>query len=239
MSTDKNFPIVNDEFAIGQAQDDHEIVKEPETGSAEKRNLLLSSFITVQIIRLMLETMILRSVVFSLLASDFDDFEGFLLLLILFSPFIVYILLQIVACIKMIRGTKTAWFLGTNIYSLLVVAPIAAFYTWFVIEMSAPNVTSADIQPLRWLLGACALEAIISVFTIIAVIIYNWKKKELSSHNKNMDTNKHPTPDNTLSGFKNAIYETDGGLKPLKNHHDKSDAKVPRQHINVRSQKKD
>ena len=29
MSTDKNFPIVNDEFAIGQAQDDHEIVKEP------------------------------------------------------------------------------------------------------------------------------------------------------------------------------------------------------------------
>ncbi len=139
----------------------------------------------------------------------------------------------------MIRGTKTAWFLGTNIYSLLVVAPIAAFYTWFVIEMSAPNVTSADIQPLRWLLGACALEAIISVFTIIAVIIYNWKKKELSSHNKNMDTNKHPTPDNTLSGFKNAIYETDGGLKTLKNHHDKSDAKVPRQHINVRSQKKD
>ena len=239
MSTDKNFPIVNDEFAIGQAQDDHEIVKEPETDSAEKRNLLLSSFITVQIIRLILETMILQSVVFSLLASDFDDFEGFLLLLILFSPFIVYILLQIVACIKMIRGTKTAWFLGTNIYSLLVVAPIAAFYTWFVIEMSAPNVTSADIQPLRWLLGACALEAIISVFTIIAVIIYNWKKKELSSHNKNMDTNKHPTPDNTLSGFKNAIYETDGGLKTLKNHHDKSDAKVPRQHINVRSQKKD
>ena len=84
----------------------------------------------------------------------------------------------------MIRGTKTAWVLGTNIYSLLVVAPIAAFYTWFVIEMSAPNVTSADIQPLRWLLGACALEAIISVFTIIAVIIYNWKRKNYPLINK-------------------------------------------------------
>ena len=236
MSTDKNFPIVNDEFAIGQAQDDHEIVKEPETDSAEKRNLLLSSFITVQIIRLILETMILQSVVFSLLASDFDDFEGFLLLLILFSPFIVYILLQAVACIKMIRGTKTAWVLGTNIYSLLIVAPLAAFYTSFVIEVTASNV---DIRPLQWMLGACVLEAIMSIFTIIVVSIYNWKKKKLSSHNKNMDTDKRPTPDNTLSGFKNAIYETDGGLKTLKNHHDKSDAKVPRQHINVRSQKKD
>ena len=226
MSTDKNFPIVNDEFAIGQAQNVHEIEKESEADSTEKRNLLLSSFITVQIIRLILETMILQSVVFSLLASDFDDFEGFLLLL------------QIVACIKMIRGTKTAWFLGTNIYSLLVVAPIAAFYTWFVIEMSAPNVTSADIQPLRWLLGACALEAIISVFTIIAVIIYNWKKKKLSSHNKNMDTDKRPTPDNTLSGFKNAIYETDD-LKTLKKHHEDPIVEIPWQRVNVRSQKKD
>ena len=238
MSTDKNFPIVNDEFAIGQAQNVHEIEKESEADSTEKRNLLLSSFITVQIIRLILETMILQSVVFSLLASDFDDFEGFLLLLSLFSPFIVYILLQIVAWIKMIRGTKTAWFLGTNIYSLLVVAPIAAFYTWFVIEMSAPNVTSADIQPLRWLLGACALEAIISVFTIIAVIIYNWKKKKLSSHNKNMDTDKRPTPDNTLSGFKNAIYETDD-LKTLKKHHEDPIVEIPWQRVNVRSQKKD
>ena len=235
MSTDKNFPIVNDEFAIGRAQNVHEIEKESEADSTEKRNLFLSIFITVQIIRLILETMILQGVVFSLLASDFDDFEGFLLLLILFSPFIVYILLQTVACIKMIRGTKTAWVLGTNIYSLLIVAPLAAFYTSFVIEVTASNV---DIRPLQWMLGACVLEAIMSIFTIIVVSIYNWKKKKLSSHNKNIDTDKHPMSDNTLSGFKNAVYETDD-LKPLKNHHDKSDAKVPRLHINVRSQKKD
>ena len=235
MSTDKNFPIVNDEFAIGQAQNVHEIDKESEADSTEKRNLLLSIFITVQIIRLILETMILQGVVFSLLASDFDDFEGFLLLLILFSPFIVYILLQTVACIKMIRGTKTAWVLGTNIYSLLIVAPLAAFYTSFVIEVTASNV---DIRPLQWMLGACVLEAIMSIFTIIVVSIYNWKKKKLSSHNKNMDTDKHPMPDNTLSGFKNAIYETDD-LKTLKKHHEDPIVEIPWQHVNVRSQKKD
>ena len=233
MTTDKNLP--KPEHGTVQAQDIHEIEKESAADSAGNRNLLLSIFITVQIIRLILETMILQGVVFSLLASDFDDFEGFLLLLILFSPFIVYILLQAVACIKMIRGTKTAWVLGTNIYSLLIVAPLAAFYTSFVIEVTASNV---DIRPLQWMLGACVLEAIMSIFTIIVVSIYNWKKKKLSSHNKNMDTDKHPTPDNTLSGFKNAIYETDD-LKTLKKHHEDPIVEVPWQHVNVRSQKKD
>ena len=233
MTIDEN--LLKPEHGTIQAQDVHEIEKESAADSAGNRNLLLSIFITVQIIRLILETMILQGVVFSLLASDFDDFEGFLLLLILFSPFIVYILLQAVACIKMIRGTKTAWVLGTNIYSLLIVAPLAAFYTSFVIEVTASNV---DIRPLQWMLGACVLEAIMSIFTIIVVSIYNWKKKKLSSHNKNMDTDKRPTPDNTLSGFKNAIYETDD-LKTLKKHHEDPIVEVPWQHVNVRSQKKD
>ena len=235
MTTNKD--LLEPEHGTIQAQDVHEIEKEPKADSTEKRNLLLSSFITVQIIRLMLETTLLQGVMISALPnnSGYVDFRVLLLTLILFSPFIVYILLQTVACIKMIRGTKTAWVLTTNIYSLLIVAPLAAFYTSFVIEVTASNV---DIRPLQWMLGACVLEAIMSIFTIIVVSIYNWKNKKLSSHNKNMDTDKRPTPDNTLSGFKNAIYETDGGLKPLKNLHDKSDAKVPRQHINVRSQKK-
>ena len=237
MSTDKNFPIVNDEFAIGQAQNVHEIEKESEADSTEKRNLFLSIFITVQIIRLMLETTLLQGVMISALpnGSGYVDFRVLLLTLILFSPFIVYILLQTVACIKMIRGTKTAWVLGTNIYSLLIVAPLAAFYTSFVIEVTASNV---DIRPLQWMLGACILEAIMSIFTIIVVSIYNWKKKKLSSHNKNMDTDKRPTPDNTLSGFKNAIYETDD-LKTLKKHHEDPIVEIPWQHVNVRSQKKD
>ena len=235
MTIDENLP--KPEHGTIQAQDVHEIEKESETDSAEKRNLLLSSFITVQIIRLILETTLLQGVMISALPSDSDyvDFRVLLLTLILCSPFIVYILLQTVACIKMIRGTKTAWVLTTNIYSLLIVAPLAAFYTSFVIEVTAPN---ADVRPLWWILGACILEAIMSIFTIIVVSIYNWKKKKLSSHNKNMDTDKHPKPDNTLSGFKNAIYETDN-LKTLKKHHEDPNIEIPWQHINVRSQKKD
>ncbi len=235
MTTNKD--LLKPEHGTIQAQDVHEIEKEPETDSAEKRNLLLSSFITVQIIRLMLETTLLQGVMISALPNDsgYVDFRVLLLMLILFSPFIVYILLQTVACIKMIRGTKTAWVLGTNIYSLLIVAPLAAFYTWCVMEVTASNV---DIRPLQWMLGACVIEAIMSIFTIIVVSIYNWKKKKLSSHNKNMDTDKRPTPGNTLYGFKNAIYETDD-LKTLKKHHEDPIVEIPWQHVNVRSQKKD
>ena len=235
MTTNKD--LLKPEHGTIQAQDVHEIEKEPETDSAEKRNLLLSSFITVQIIRLMLETTLLQGVMISALPNDsgYVDFRVLLLMLILFSPFIVYILLQTVACIKMIRGTKTAWVLGTNIYSLLIVATLAVFYTSFVIEVTASNV---DIRPLQWMLGACVIEAIMSIFTIIVVSIYNWKKKKLSSHNKNMDTDKRPTPGNTLYGFKNAIYETDD-LKTLKKHHEDPIVEIPWQHVNVRSQKKD
>ena len=235
MTTNKD--LLKPEHGTIQAQDAHEIKKESEADSAGNRNLFLSIFITVQIIRLMLETTLLQGVMISALpnGSGYVDFRVLLLTLILFSPFIVYILLQTVACIKMIRGTKTAWVLGTNIYSLLIVAPLAAFYTSFVIEVTAPN---ADVRPLWWILGACILEAIMSIFTIIVVSIYNWKKKKLSSHNKNMDTDKHPKPDNTLSGFKNAIYETDN-LKTLKKHHEDPNIEIPWQHINVRSQKKD
>ena len=235
MTTNKD--LLKPEHGTIQAQDAHEIKKESEADSAGNRNLFLSIFITVQIIRLMLETTLLQGVMISALpnGSGYVDFRVLLLTLILFSPFIVYILLQTVACIKMIRGTKTAWVLGTNIYSLLIVAPLAAFYTSFAIEVTASNV---DIRPLQWMLGACVLEAIMSIFTIIVVSIYNWKKKKLSSHNKNMDTDKHPTPDNTLSGFKNAIHETDD-LKTLKKHHEDPIVEIPWQHVNVRSQKKD
>ena len=235
MTTNKD--LLKPEHGTIQAQGVHEIKKESEADSTEKRNLLLSIFITVQIIRLMLETTLLQGVMISALPNDsgYVDFRVLLLMLILFSPFIVYILLQTVACIKMIRGTKTAWVLGTNIYSLLIVAPLAAFYTWCVMEVTASNV---DIRPLQWMLGACVREAIMSIFTIIVVSIYNWKKKKLSSHNKNMDTDKRPTPGNTLYGFKNAIYETDD-LKTLKKHHEDPIVEIPWQHINVRSQKQD
>ena len=85
MTTNKD--LLKPEHGTIQAQDVHEIEKEPETDSAEKRNLLLSSFITVQIIRLMLETTLLQGVMISALPNDsgYVDFRVLLLMLIHFS----------------------------------------------------------------------------------------------------------------------------------------------------------
>ena len=235
MTTDKNLP--KPEHGTVQAQDIHEIEKEPETDSAEEQNSFPSALIAVQIIRLLLEAALLQSTLISSLSYNIrsSGFLGFLFILTLFSPFIIHIPLQIVACIKMIWGTKTAWILGTNAYGLLAVAPLAAFYTSFIIGVTASNV---DVQPLRWILGACALEAIMSVFMIIVVIIYNRKRKKLSSHNKNMGVDKGSISNNTLSGFKSAVYETDDS-KTLKKHHEDPIVEIPWQHVNVRSQKQD
>ena len=86
MTTTKD--LLKPEHGTIQAQDVHEIKKESEADSTEKRNLLLSSFITVQIIRLMLETTLLQGVMISALPnnSGYVDFRVLLLTLILFSP---------------------------------------------------------------------------------------------------------------------------------------------------------
>ena len=235
MTTNKDLP--KPEHGTIQAQDIHEIEKESEADSTEEQNSFHAGFITVQIIRLVLEAALLQSTLISSLSYNIrsSGFLGFLFILTLFSPFIIHIPLQIVACIKMIWGTKTAWILGTNAYGLLAVAPLAAFYASFIIGVTASNV---DVQPLRWILGACALEAIMSVFMIIVVIIYNRKRKKLSSHNKNMGVDKGSISNNTLSGFKSAVYETDDS-KTLKKHHEDPIVEIPWQHVNVRSQKKD
>ena len=235
MTTDKNLP--KPEHGTVQAQDIHEIEKESAADSTEEQNSFPPALIAVQIIRLLLEAALLQSTLISSLSYNIrsSGFLGFLFILTLFSPFIIHIPLQIVACIKMIWGTKTAWILGTNAYGLLAVAPLAAFYTSFIIGVTASNV---DVQPLRWILGACALEAIMSVFMIIVVIIYNRKRKKLSSHNKNMGVDKGSISNNTLSGFKSAVYETDDS-KTLKKHHEDPIVEIPWQHVNVRSQKKD
>ena len=187
MTIDENLP--KPEHGTIQAQDVHEIEKESAADSTEEQNSFPPALIAVQIIRLLLEAALLQSTLISSLSYNIrsSGFLGFLFILTLFSPFIIHIPLQIVACIKMIWGTKTAWILGTNAYGLLAVAPLAAFYTSFIIGVTASNV---DVQPLQWMLGACVLEAIMSIFTIIVVSIYNRKRKKLSSHNKNMGVEK-------------------------------------------------
>ena len=224
MTTDKNLP--KPEHGTVQAQDVHEIEKESETDSAEKQNLFPPSLITAQIIRTALE-LILVVPLLPLLSNPLG--------IILFLPFGLYFVLQAAAWSRTEKETQIAWILGSNIYSLMIVAPIGAFYTWFVMEVTAPN---ADVRPLWWFIGACVLEAIMSIFMIVAMSVI--KRNDLRGfQGKRITVAKPRISDDVLEGSNSGAYETDGGLKPLRNHHDKSDAKVPRQHINVRSQKKD
>ena len=224
MTTNKD--LLKPEHGTVQAQDVHEIEKESETDSAEKQNLFPPSLITAQIIRTALE-LILVVPLLPLLSNPLG--------IILFLPFGLYFVLQAAAWSRTEKETQIAWILGSNIYSLMIVAPIGAFYTWFVMEVTVPN---ADVRPLWWFLGACVLEAIMSIFMIVAMSVI--KRNDLRGfQGKRITVAKPRISDDVLEGSNSGAYETDGGLKPLRNHHDKSDAKVPRQHINVRSQKKD
>ena len=224
MTTDKNLP--KPEHGTIQAQGVHEIKKESEADSTKKQTSFPPSLIAVQTIRTVIEfTLVLP--LLPLLSNPLG--------IILFLPFGLYFILQAAAWSRAKKETRIAWVVGINIYSLMIVAPIGAFYTWFVMEVTAPN---ADVRPLWWLLGACVLEAVISIVMIVVMNVI--KRNDLRDfQGKRITVAKPRISDDVLEGSNSGAYETDGGLKPLRNHHDKSDAKVPRQHINVRSQKKD
>ena len=225
MTTDKNLP--KPEHGTIQTQDVHEIKKEPKADLTKKQTSFPPSLIAVQTIRTVIEFIL----VLPLLPLLTIGLGGFLL----FLPFGLYFVLQAAAWSQTEKETQIAWILGSNIYSLMIVAPIGAFYTWLVMEVTAPN---ADVRPLWWLLGACVLEAVISIVMIVVMNVI--KRNDLRDfQGKRITVAKPRISDDVLEGSNSGAYETDGGLKPLRNHHDKSDAKVPRQHINVRSQKKD
>ena len=229
MTTDKNLP--KPEHGTIQAQGVHEIKKESEADSTKKQTSFPPSLIDVQTIRTVIEfTLVLP--LLPLLSNPLG--------LILFLPFGLHFILQAVAWSRAKKETRIAWVVGINIYSLMIVAPIGAFYTWFMmkLQVAAPNITGADIGLLWWLLGACVLEAVISIVMIVVMNVI--KRNDLRDfQGKRITVAKPRIYDDVLEGSNSGAYETDGGLKPLRNHHDKSDAKVPRQHINVRSQKKD
>ena len=224
MTTDKNLP--KPEHGTIQAQGVHEIKKESEADSTKKQTSFPPSLIAVQTIRTVIEfTLVLP------LLPLLSDPLG----IILFLPFGLHFILQAAAWSRAKKETRITWVVGINIYSLMIVAPIGAFYTWFVMEVTAPN---ADVRPLWWLLGACVLEAVISIVMIVVMNVI--KRNDLRDfQGKRITVAKPRIYDDVLEGSNSGAYETDGGLEPLRNHHDKSDAKVPRQHINVRSQKKD
>lgn len=224
MTTDENLP--KPEHGIIQSQDVHEIEKEPETDSVEKQNLFPPSLITVQIIRTALE-LILVALLLPLLSNP--------LVLILFLPFGLYFVLQAVAWSRAEKETRLAWVRGTNVYSLLIVAPLGAFYTLFVIETSVPN---ADVQPLWWMLGACVLEAIMSIFMIVTITVIK-RKYPHAFQDKRVTVAKPRIYDDALNGSQGKAYELGDESESLKKHHEDPIVEIPWQHVKVRSQKKD
>ena len=229
MTTDKNLP--KPEHGTIQAQGVHEIKKESEADSTKKQTSFPPSLIAVQTIRTVIEfTLVLP--LLPLLSNPLG--------IILFLPFGLHFILQASAWSRAKKETRIAWVVGINIYSLMIVAPIGAFYTWFMmkLQVAAPDITGVDIGLLWWFLGACVLEAFMSIFMIVVMNVI--KRNDLRDfQGRRITVAKPRISDDVLEGSNSGAYETDGGLKPLRNHHDKSDAKVPRQHINVRSQKKD
>ena len=229
MTTNKD--LLKPEHGTIQAQGVHEIKKESEADSTKKQTSFPPSLIAVQTIRTVIEfTLVLP--LLPLLSNPLG--------IILFLPFGLHFILQAAAWSRAKKETRIAWVVGINIYSLMIVAPIGAFYTWFMmkLQVAAPDITGVDIGLLWWFLGACVLEAFMSIFMIVVMNVI--KRNDLRDfQGRRITVAKPRISDDVLEGSNSGAYETDGGLKPLRNHHDKSDAKFPRQHINVRSQKKD
>jgi len=224
MTTDKN--LLKPEHGTIQAQDVHDVKKELAADSTEKQNSFPPALITVQIMRTVLE-LILVVLLLPLLSNP--------LVLILFLPFGLYFILQAVAWSRAEKETRLVWVRGTNVYSLLIVAPLGAFYTWFVIETSVPN---ADVRPLWWMLGACVLEAIMSIFMIVTITVIK-RKYPHAFQDKRGTVAKPRIYDDALNGSPGKAYELGDESESLKKHHEDLIVEIPWQHVKVRSQKKD
>ena len=224
MTTNKDLP--KPEHGTIQTQDVHDVKKELAADSAEKQNSFPPALIAVQIIRTALE-LILAVLLLPLLSNP--------LVLILFLPFGLYFVLQAVAWSRAEKETRLVWVRGTNVYSLLIVAPLGAFYTWFVIETSVPN---ADVRPLWWMLGACVLEAIMSIFMIVTITVIK-RKYPHAFQDKRVTVAKPRIYDDALNGSPGKAYELGDESESLKKHHEDLIVEIPWQYVNVRSQKKD
>lgn len=223
MTTDENLP--KPEHGIIQAQDVHDVKKELAADSAEKQNSFPPALIAVQIIRTALE-LILVVLLLPLLSNP--------LVLFLFLPFGLYFVLQAVAWSRSEKETRLVWVRGTNVYSLLIVAPLGAFYTWFVIETSVPN---ADVRPLWWMLGACVLEAIMSIFMIVTITVIK-RKYPHDFQDKGVTVAKPRIYDDALHGSQGRAYELGDESESLKKHHEDPIVEIPWQYVNARSEKK-
>ena len=229
MTTNKDLP--KPEHGTIQAQGVHEIKKESEADSTKKQTSFPPSLIAVQTIRTVIEfTLVLP--LLPLLSNPLG--------IILFLPFGLHFILQAAAWSRTEKETQIAWILGSNIYSLMIVAPIGAFYTWFMmkLQVAAPDITGVDIGLLWWLLGACVLEAVISIVMIVVMNVI--KRNDLRDFQGKRITAAEPRIyADTLHGSQGRVYELVDDSTPLKEHRKDLSVENPRQHVNVRSQKKD
>ena len=230
MTTNKD--LLKPEHETVQAQDAHEIKKESRADLSEKQNSFPPALIAGQTIRTALEFML----VMPLLPLLTIGLGGFLL----FLPFGLHFILQAVAWSRAKKETRIAWITGTNIYSLIIVAPIGAFYTWFMmkLQVAAPDITGADIGLLWWFLGACVLEAVISIVMIVVMNVI--KRNDLRDfQGKRITVAKPRIYADTLHDSQEKVYEVVDNSTPLKEHRKDPSVENPRQHVHVRSQKKD
>ena len=230
MTTNKD--LLKPEHGTVQAQDAHEIKKESRADLSEKQNSFPPALIAGQTIRTALEFML----VMPLLPLLTIGLGGFLL----FLPFGLHFILQAVAWSRAKKETRIAWVVGINIYSLMIVAPIGAFYTWFMmkLQVAAPDITGVDIGLLWWSLGACALEAVISIVMIVVMNVI--KRNDFRDfQGKRITVAKPRIYADTLHGSQGRVYEVVDNSTPLKEHRKDPSVENPRQHVHVRSQKKD
>ena len=229
MTTNKD--LLKPEHGTIQAQGVHEIKKESEADSTKKQTSFPPSLIAVQTIRTIIEFILVLPLL---------PWLSIALGLILFLPFGLHFILQAVAWSRAKKETRIAWVVGINIYSLMIVAPIGAFYTWFMmkLQVAAPDITGVDIGLLWWFLGACVLEAVISIVMIVVMNVI--KRNDLRDFQGKRITAAEPRIyADTLHGSQGRVYELVDDSTPLKEHRKDLSVENPRQHVNVRSQKKD
>ena len=224
MTTNKD--LLEPEHGTIQAQDVHEIKKESEADSTKKQTSFPPSLIAVQTIRTIIEFILVLPLL---------PLLSIALGLILFLPFGLHFILQAVAWSRAKKETRIAWVVGINIYSLMIVAPIGAFYTWFVMEVTAPN---ADVRPLWWFIGACVLEAFMSIFMIVAMSVIKRNSPD-DFQDKGVTVSKPRIYDDALHGSQGRVHELGDESESLKKHHEDPIVEIPWQNVNVRSQKQD
>ena len=225
MTIDENLP--KPEHGTVQAQDIHEIEKESAADSTEEQNSFPPALIAVQITRTLIE---------AILAIPW--IPGALVLFFFSWPFGLHFVLQAVAWSRTKKETRIAWVIGTNLYSLLIVSPYGAICATVFIQLASDSAPGLEGQALPWVLIPPASEAVISIVMIVVMNVI--KRNDLRDfQGKRITVSKPRIYDDALHGSQGRMYELVDDSTSLKEHRKDPSVENPRQHINVRSQKKD